>query len=761
MPSSTIRTASAEDSSQNLDQKVQATPKVSFLASLGKYALAGLVAVLLLSLIEWVDLNIQLAPVFQSHSERLVFTAYFSLNLLVGSIIGLAVGLAAHLASWVKRNVQRAFAPGREATTLIRIAAGLTVCAVAGLALYFQPGVFRYTLGVIREAEKVPHLTYRLLSHERLAVYLSITGLLISCWIVWSIARAAGSLRPVVQYAWLLSCAVFIGAAYYVDSRIEVQLYEPSLHRSMFLLELTLSLALVVSSYLPPPPRPRTAPSPFKRIVSLCAAAVAIAGGVFTFAHFDKNQNLKTQVYFRSTQSKQYFKLAQWTLDFDRDGYSAVLGGGDADDTRADINPARPEITGDGLDNNCIGGDISQRELDDWTQEHTRLNAIANPNAKRFNVIFIFVDALRADHLSLYGYGRNTSPNLSRLAERACVFDNAFTPSPYTFEAFPKFMKSCYWDSHAPTWTEVLAQNGYHTILFPRRTSTMLRYVKGIDRVVRDGTEGLKQTVDAAIDVLGSESVDRPFGAFVYISDPHRPYSKHEDFDFGSSVTDLYDAEVAYTDVHLGRLFDWLDKSGRINDTMVVVIADHGESLGERGVYKHSTQLYNEQAHVPMIFYLPGVGPRRIAEYVSTIDLGSTILNAVGANCPKEYLGVSLLPLMQGELFTRPPVYGEQTMTEDSKYVPLDRYVYSDTKKYMVVTQDGYKLIYNRDAYCFELFDLKNDIGEEHNLFDRMPEKAAEMKSLIGRFVDVVTVSRPPDADEKKYDLGLRKAEDR
>jgi arylsulfatase A-like enzyme len=390
-------------------------------------------------------------------------------------------------------------------------------------------------------------------------------------------------------------------------------------------------------------------------------------------------------------------------------------------------------------------------------REHNQLSTAPNPLAKRFNVIFIFIDAVRADHLSVYGYSRDTSPNLSKLGERACVFENAFAPSPYTFESMPKFMKSCYWDANTKTWTEILAENGYNTILFPRRTQTMLRYVKGMANVVKDGTKGLRQTIDTTINVLGNEPMDRPFGAFVYISDPHMPYNKHQEFNFGSSVADLYDGELAYTDFHLGRLFDWLEQSGRLNDTIVVVMADHGESLGERAVYKHSTQLYNEQARVPMIVHVPGIARRHIPDYVSTIDLGSTILNAVGINCPKEYTGASLLPLMRGESFTHLPIYGEQTMTEDSRYIPLDRYVYPDTKKYMVVTQDGFKLIYNRDAFCFELFNLKEDPREEHNLYDRMPEKAGEMKKLVGRFVDVVTVSRPSDADEKKYDFGLKK----
>jgi arylsulfatase A-like enzyme len=256
---------------------------------------------------------------------------------------------------------------------------------------------------------------------------------------------------------------------------------------------------------------------------------------------------------------------------------------------------------------------------------------------------------------------------------------------------------------------------------------------------------------------LGSEPETRPFAAFVYSSDPHMPYQRRKEFDFGSSLADLYDGELAYTDYHLGRLFDWLYQSGKIDNTIVVVMSDHGESLGERAVYKHNAQLYNEQMRVPMIIHIPGMAARRIHQYVSTIDLGSTILNAVGISPPKDYTGASLLPLIRGENFIRLPVYSEQTLTQDSRYVPLDQYIYPDTKKYMVVTQEGYKMIYNREAYSFELFNLKDDPKEERNLYDRMPEKAAEMKRLLGRFVDVVSISRPADADEKKYNIGLER----
>lgn len=261
-------------------------------------------------------------------------------------------------------------------------------------------------------------------------------------------------------------------------------------------------------------------------------------------------------------------------------------------------------------------------------------------------------------------------------------------------------------------------------------------------------------SIDSALEALGALDKDRPFCAYLYSTDTHRPYKPHEDFHYGNSITDLYDGEISYLDFHLGRLFDWLEKSGRLDRTMIVIMADHGESLGERGVYKHSSQLYNEQTRVPLIIHLPGTAPRSISDYVSTVDLSPTILNAVGLDYPEDCAGVSLVSLVRGQPFVHPPIYAEQTTQEVSPFVRPDQNVDPELKKYMVITQDGFKLIFNRDYYNFELYDLKNDPSEIRNLYDRTPAKAAEMKRLLGRFIDVLTVSRPWDADESQYVFG-------
>jgi arylsulfatase A-like enzyme len=729
------------------EQEASRRPVTLSLVSLRNYALAGAGAALLLAVVELVDIHFKLSPVFASLSERLIFTAYFSLNLLSGALIGALVWLVVILSSIAKSVIESILPRRRVAGKLRGVGAGFAVACLWAILLNQQPSIHRYVIGVTREAEKIPLLTQPLLNHERAASYMILLGLFVACSIAWLLARASGSFKPWLRLVWLMTLAAVILATYYVNSTVEAQLYEATLDASLFLLANCLALTLVGSLYESYFRgrfyRPRSK-------MLLAATAIAFVGCLaFTLFHFGKNQNLKTQLFFRTTQAKQHFKLAQWAFDFDRDGYSAFLDGGDKDERRSDINPSQPEIAGDGADNNSIGGDLTEQQVADWWEEQ---KSASSPSAGRaLNVVFIFIDALRPDHLGAYGYQRNTSPNIDRLASRSTVFENAYAPSPNTFESLPKFMQSSYWDGHFKTWTEVLEENGYNNLLFPRRITTLRRYVKGMKEAYKGRARTFDYTIDRAINILSDTATDRPFCAFLYSTDPHRPYVKHEKFDFGNSLADLYDGEIAFTDFHLGRLFDWMSQSGRLDDTVIVIMADHGESLGERGMYKHSAVLYNDQIRIPMIIHVPGAGPRRVSTHVSSVDLGSTILGAVGLNPPAEYVGVNLMPLIRGEQLTRPPVYGEQTRGQESPYVPRYRGVHPESKKYMVITQDGYKLIYNRNYTTFELFDLNRDPQEQHNLYDREPEKAERLKQMIGRFVDVVTASRPIDADEYKY----------
>ena len=711
----------------------------------------GGAAAFLLSTVELLDLNVTLSPNFRSLSERLLFGSYFALNVIVGLILGLSVGIFVQIFLFAKGIIERAVTR-KEPGAVHGLVGGVIVAGVAAFILNQQPQIRGHAYEIIREAEKFESLTNILLNHERSVSYLLLMGVVVAFSILLIVTRRLIFAGKAQRTTWILILLTMIAVVYYIDSRFETPLYATSVHRSMFITATALSMALIATVFLPKILN-GSVPGP-KMLRAVLCGLIIVACVANTFINIDKNQNLKTLLFYRTTQARQYFKLAQWVLDFDRDGYSALLGGGDSDDRRSDINPSRPEIIDDSIDQNCVGGPLTKQSLEDWRREHNSLHVVPSANARRFNVIYVFIDALRADHLSAYGYGRNTSPNLDKLAARSALFENAYTPAPNTFEALPKFTQGTYWDAHLETWPEIMSRNGYNALLFPRRISTLRRHVKGMKILPASRDGSFEGSIDSAIETLGAMPSDQPFCAYLYSTDTHRPYRPHAEFHYGSSLIDLYDGEIAYLDFQLGRLFEWLETTGRMNDTVIVIMADHGESLGERGVFKHSTLLYNEQTRVPVIIHVPGFPARSIKDYVSTIDLGPTILNAVGLEYPRECAGVSLVPLIRGEPFDHPPVYAEQTTQEISPYVRPDQYVSPEQKKYMIITQDGFKLIYNRDCYTFELFDLKNDSSELHNVYDVLPQKAADLRNRLGRFIDVVTVSRPWDADESQYFFG-------
>jgi hypothetical protein len=753
MPPSNLQAVRAEEVVPTNDRQTGIKERLSLFALLKNYALAGAVSFLALSLLEQLDLNLRLTMGLASVSQRIVLFAYSGLNVLVGVIVGLVIGGAVFLFSAIKRLVEKALPPIKLLRQLHSPFAALFVAALSAILLKEIPRVNAFILGLIREIEKLHVLRNTLLNHERAASYLMLMAIVTVCALLIHIVGASGRMHRYLRLGWVAALSAAILLVYYFDSRVEVQLYEFTMHRWLYFAGVILAMSLVGTLLWQASPinswwQGRSIS--VRRSISVGAISLLLASTAFTFWHFGRDQQLKTHIFYRSTQAKQNFKLARWALDRDRDGYAALLDGGDADDSTAEINPGVTEVPGDGVDNNGLGGDLATQDVEAWRNLHHSLRPALPQASRRYNVVYFFIDTVRADHMSAYGYHRKTTPNLDRLAERGVLFENGFSPAARTAEAIPRFMQSSYWDARIASWPEVLTRSGYQTMLFPGRRSWD-RYGKMM-RVVPGGQgKALKENIDFVIERLGKTSPEQPFCAYVYVPDPHLPYIRHAEFDFGSSIIDLYDGELAYTDFHVGRLLDWMEQSGRFQDTMIVVMSDHGESLGERGVYRHATQLYNEQTRVPMLVYLPGVGARRVSDYVSTIDLGSTILSANGLDSPKEYLGVSLLPLMRGEAFSRPPVYGEQTGEEISPHVQFHQQIHPETKKYMAIAQDGFKMIFNRDVFSFELYDLKTDPKEERNLYGVMPEKAIEMRRLVLQYVDIVTASRPWNADEGRY----------
>jgi arylsulfatase A-like enzyme len=381
------------------------------------------------------------------------------------------------------------------------------------------------------------------------------------------------------------------------------------------------------------------------------------------------------------------------------------------------------------------------------------------------NVVVIAIDTLRADHVGAYGYPRPTTPHLDRLAADGLVFETAVSQSSWTLPAFasiftgrlPSYHRagegrfpavSRLDDSHE-TLATLLAAEGYRTASFVSNAwvGADVGMTRGFDRHEQAAFSG--QAVDKAVGWLREERAE-PFFLFVHIIDPHQPYMPlaQDLAEFadplyagpvGTSymgsfrpewtpadrrrVVDLYDGEVRWADRLAGRVLDALRERRLDERTIVVFTSDHGEELFDHESLGHGHTLYDELLLVPLVIRFPG-GPRgRVTRPVRTMDLFSTLLDAVGHPVPADVEAVSLMPLVRG---------GQgSTRTTD---VALAEYVcFGDDIDLKAVRTPTEKLIFSPPTARARLFDLVADPHERRDLAAARPESTAALREVIRR----------------------------
>jgi len=436
--------------------------------------------------------------------------------------------------------------------------------------------------------------------------------------------------------------------------------------------------------------------------------------------------------------------LARKATDHDGDGYSALFGGGDCDDTRADVYPGAEDIPGDGIDQNCEGGDAPLpapvAETPGADAAEAAKQAPRKTEAFSGNILIVAVDATRADRLGVAGYGRpagkSLTPNLDALARRGAYFRRVWAQAPNTPRSFPSFVTSRYpsqiaWQkktlNYSPllpsnrTFFEPLAAAGWRPIgIFSHFYFTSDRGIsKGFAEWSDDGAKTIADSnkdiaapriVPRVIERLKKAAADKErFVLWTHLFEPHSSYMTHPEFPTTLSgvkgLEEKYDYEIAYDDGWIGKIIKTLEETKLADNTAIVMFGDHGEAWGEHHrVYFHGQNLTEEQLRVPLIIAIPGRKPVVSDDVVGLIDVGPTLLDLVGITPPADLHGRSLLPVIDGGTLPARPIFSElmpSTATPDHQVMMVD---------------GAHKLVHMVSERRFELFDLGADPGQMKNL---------------------------------------------
>lgn len=422
--------------------------------------------------------------------------------------------------------------------------------------------------------------------------------------------------------------------------------------------------------------------------------------------------------------------LTRQVTDWDRDGYSHLLGHEDRATLDRRIRPLAVDVPNNGVDEDGVFGDLSRAELDAARLKYARgrsPEARARYRAVRGaaqppNLLLITIDTLRADRV-LPDNESDPAP-FAAFKRGAVRFERAFASSSYT-QASVTMMATGRYDPGASTTSlfDALEAAGCSTLLafaetpFKILDESQPNVVGAFDRqvVVADREPGdlavfhsyvatvptSERIVTDALALLEAHREQRTC-TWVYFFDVHQWQQLSDPAVVGragSTDAERYESTVAYTLAHVSRLLDGLERLGLADQTVVALSGDHGEALGEKGYVGHTRWLYNPLLHVPLIIRAPGVEPRRVREtQAGLIDLAPTLLDLLDAEPSLPHMdGASLLPSMFGQ--------------------DLEHLVFARDAGYEAAFSADYKLVLDRPEGRYRLYDLVNDYAEESSLF--------------------------------------------
>ena len=364
-------------------------------------------------------------------------------------------------------------------------------------------------------------------------------------------------------------------------------------------------------------------------------------------------------------------------------------------------------------------------------------------SAAKPNLLLITIDTLRADRLGAYGRKDAHTPNLDALAQKSLLFEQAVCEAPLTLPSHTSLLTGRYPYHHGvrdnagalsereTTLAEILKQNGYHTYAaiggFPLDHRFGLN--QGFD-VYNDELPherhhpldfGSERPADAVVNAVAQIKLSPPFFLWVHFYDPHAPYHNGG-----------YEGEIAFVDSQVGKMLKLLP----LENTIVAVAGDHGESLGEHGEWTHRIFIYDSTLHVPFWISAPRVQPSRIRQQARLIDFAPTVLSLMQI---KTSIG------MDGEVL---PSKNAQPAVIESLFPQLQL----GWSPLLGVRTEEWKYI---EAPHPELYDLRSDPGETTNLFASRPDVVKKLRPLVpASHVNSVSAPVDPETAERLASLG-------
>lgn len=558
-------------------------------------------------------------------------------------------------------------------------------------------------------------------------------GTAVAVWIGRRLAAGDLGARAIV----ILAVAGLLGAMVFVERRVlrtgylEVQ-------------EATVVIVIALAGICVRVAR-RARPSPYigavlAALVIGCTVASATAG-------LDRAEDRRVLAN-RGDHGKDLVRLWRRIFDFDRDGVSAVFGGGDCDDGDAARHPGAIDTPSDGIDQDCDGVDAAAPAAASAPPQAVDLAAWRDGadvqqllgNTQGMNVLLITVDALRFDPLAPGAPHRGDFPNLVKLLDGSVLFTRAVSPAAGTDVSLSTLLTGRYdpFQPVARTLPEAIQATGRRTtVALPREVTRHVGEVifhRGFDTLRPVYTDWDTSDVGDHISAgsttsEGLRAIDKaagkPFFVWLHYFDVHEHHQikvgadlKRNVSDGGSAKWHRYRALLWAVDRSLGRLFDELATRGLADNTIVVFASDHGESLDgdPRMTETHGQVAYGPLVRIPIAFRVPGAQPGVRTDPVSLVDIAPTLLSLLGIPRDRMTLdGYDLVPaLLDGPAALRPPA--------DRALVVHEEHQWS-------VVVWPHQLVVRPADDLVELYDLESDPLARQDLAGRHPDITQRLRA--------------------------------